>query len=255
MTQLRAQFELFLLAVQFLTRIPIPSAIPYSAERAGESVRYYPAVGALVGSIAALIYWFAAEFYPPMIAVLLSTSATVLVTGAFHEDGLADTADGIGGGRTQVQVLEIMRDSRNGTYGMVALTSVLLLKLVALAGMAAATAVVALIVAHVISRLSSVVVIATSQYVRDDGTGKPTAAGTDRDSLTIALVTGAVATLLLLPVASLGAAVGAVAGGTIGHVLARLFFENKAGGYTGDCLGATQQISEIGVYLGILLWL
>lgn len=228
-------------AVQFLTRLPVPAAWTPDRERA--AVRYYPLVGAGVGAVAAAALLGAAALWPPLVAVLLGTAATLLLTGAFHEDGLADTFDGLGASSRE-RALEVMRDSRVGTYGLLALTMTLALKVASLAALPPALAAVALVAGHGLSRLSAVLVIATGAYARDHGTGKFTASGVSRGGLVAALATGV---LLLAP---LGSAAGvALVGLGAGHLLARTTFERRLGGYTGDCLGATQQLSEVGLYL------
>ncbi|MEM7768808.1 MAG: adenosylcobinamide-GDP ribazoletransferase [Pseudomonadota bacterium] len=245
----------FLLAVQFLTRLPVGFDGLYAPERMAASVRYYPLVGVIIGSVSAAVFFAAQMVFPVLIAVLMATGAGLLLTGAFHEDGLADTFDGIGGGLTRKQALDIMRDSRLGTYGTLALVLALALKVGALTFLSASVIPLALIAAHGLSRLSSVLVIATSAYVRDEGTGKPVAGGISMTGLLVALATG-VAVLALWSVwHSPMALVWAVGGLFTGHLLMRLFFEPKLGGYTGDTLGAVQQASEIGVYLGLLAWL
>ncbi|UPY37007.1 adenosylcobinamide-GDP ribazoletransferase [Sediminicoccus sp. KRV36] len=252
---LREEWAIFLLGVQFLTRVPVPASDVFTPERLTAATRYYPLIGALIGGVAAGVYALAALVWPPAVAVLLCIAAGIALTGAFHEDGLADMFDGVGGGLTRERALEIMKDSRIGTYGTVALLLALALKAAALAAMPAMTVVLALIGAHALSRFSAVLVIASSRYVRDHGTAKPVADGVSRASLRIA---GATA-LALLPALGWGLGVPALllglAGLCLGHLVMRRVFERKLGGYTGDCLGAVQQASELGFYLGLLAWL
>ena len=179
----------------------------------------------------------------------------MLITGAFHEDGLADTFDGIGGGLTREKALQIMKDSRLGTYGTLALIIALAIKFAALIAIPQTLIPLAFIVAHGLSRLSSVLVIATSEYVRREGTAKPVAEAASATSLIIALASGALLIGLWSIWLPLFALISGLVGLLIGHALMRLFFERKLGGYTGDTLGAVQQASEIGFYLGVLAWL
>lgn len=252
---MREEWAIFLLAVQFLTRLPVPASPGFTPERLTAATRYYPLVGALIGGFAALVYALAALVWPPGVAVLLSIAATTALTGAFHEDGLADMFDGVGGGASRERALEIMKDSRIGTYGAAALILALGLKAAALAAMPAAAVVLGLIAAHALSRFSAVLIIATSSYVRDQGTAKPVAAGVGAQSLAIAGVTSLACLLALAWGVGLMAALLALAGLALGHLAMRRAFERKLGGYTGDCLGAVQQASEIGLYLGLLAWL
>lgn len=252
---MRNEGAIFLLAVQFLTRLPIGSAQLFTPDRMAESVRYYPLVGALVGGFSALVFYVATYLFPAPIAILLAIASGLLITGAFHEDGLADTFDGIGGGVTRERALEIMKDSRLGTYGTLALVTALALKIGALISLPVALVPIALIAGHGLSRLSSLLVIATSRYVREEGTGKPVAGGISGIGLLIAGLTGlaliAIWTMSYTPIAL----AWAIGGLLLGHCLMRLFFERKLGGYTGDTLGAVQQMSEIGFYLGLVAWL
>ena len=123
---IRRELEYFFGAVRFFTRLPVPDWVGHSAEALNRSARYFPAVGMLVGGIGALVYVAATHLWPQPVAVLLSMAATVYATGAFHEDGLADMVDGLGGGWEKQRILEIMKDSRVGSYGVVAVVLALL---------------------------------------------------------------------------------------------------------------------------------
>lgn len=254
MRALGNEAAIFALALQFLTRLPVPTARLFTEARLAAAPRYFPLIGALIGALAAAIYWGAAQFFPPLIAAILSTGATLLLTGAFHEDGLADTFDGIGGGLTRERSLEIMKDSRIGTYGAAALITALGLKVSVLASLPLTIILAALIAGHTLSRASAVITIATSRYVRFEGKAKPVASGLSFLGLVFTLLTAAAAIAGLWffagwSLAHIGAGLGGLA---LGHVVLRLFFEPKLGGYTGDALGAVQQASEIGFYLGLL---
>ncbi len=252
--KIRDEAVIFLLAVQFLTRLPVPRGIGFSPERLSAAPRYYPLVGMIVGVICAGFFFAATTIFPNIVAVILAVAVGVLVTGAFHEDGLADTFDGIGGGATKERALSIMKDSRIGVYGTIALVLVLLIKIASLSSIQPHIAVIGLIAAHGVSRYSSVLVIATSHYVRDDGTGKHTAPGISSGGLIVATMTAVICVagiaFWLSPVAALWCLIGLC----IGHILMRLIVERKIGGYTGDTLGAVQQSSEMGIYLGLAAW-
>jgi len=242
----------FLLAVQFLTRVPILVDV-YSKERETLAVAYYPAVGLLVGALCAAVFLLASWLFNLQLAVLLALAFGVLCTGAFHEDGLADTWDGVGGGRDRSHALEIMKDSRLGTYGTLALILVFAIKALALMALPAEIIAIVLVAAHGLSRLSSVVVIKTGSYARDHGTGKHTAAGLSNGGFLFAVLTGCIA-LYLLSLPALGVAVGGTVGCALGHIFMRRIAGKKLNGYTGDTLGAVQQISELGLYLGVAAW-
>lgn len=248
------EFVIFLLAVQFLTRLPVPSGIAFSPKRLSATPRYYPSVGLIIGALSAGVFFVATIILPNGVSMLLAIAAGMVLTGAFHEDGLADTFDGVGGGTTKERALGIMKDSRIGVYGTAALVMVVLIKLAALTAMAPQIAIIGLVAAHCLSRYSSILVIATSQYVREDGTGKHTAPGISVSGLAVATVTAIICFAGIGYWLSPGAALWCLIGLCVGHLLMRLIFEKKLGGYTGDTLGAVQQSSEVGLYLGLLAW-
>jgi adenosylcobinamide-GDP ribazoletransferase len=249
---LKREIESFFAALRFFTRCPVPAWVGHSQAGLDRAARYFPLVGALVGTWGALVSIAALQLWPAQMAVVAGMAATILATGAFHEDGLADTCDGCGGGWETSQVLAIMKDSRIGTYGAVGLVLALLFKfaaLTALAAQGAVTLAVALIVAHAASRLSPVLLMCGLSYVRenDDAKAKPLARAIDPAGLLVASLC-ALAPLLWLPwPVALGVVLAVVGvGGT-----ALRYFRRRIGGYTGDCLGATQQIAELAIY-GVL---
>jgi adenosylcobinamide-GDP ribazoletransferase len=252
------QLRLFLSAVQFFTRLPVPACVGHSAEQLNQAARYFPAVGFLVGGFSAAVWWCGAQVLPVHIALLLGMTASILVTGAFHEDGLSDFADGLGGGHSREKILAIMKDSRVGVYGVIALILTLLLKyslLLQLASSSVPTALVTLIAAHVVSRLLAASLLYTQHYVRDDDSAraKPAAQSMGHLSFFIALLFGVIA-VATMAVAGVGAlALGSALGIAL---LMRAYLawriKKALGGYTGDCLGAVQQLSEVAFYLGLL---
>jgi adenosylcobinamide-GDP ribazoletransferase len=237
-----------LAAFTFLTRIPLPGATRVDADLLARSAVWFPLVGAAVGAIGALVLVGAARVWSAPVAAALSLLATVLVTGAFHEDALADTADGLGGGQTRERMLEIMRDSRIGSYGAVALVISLALRMGCLTMLVAPEAAPAVVGAHVLARWSSLPLIGFLPYVRAQGAGKPFVGGVTP----VRVLTGTVLAALLAAVA-LGpdALVAGVAAGIV-TALAGVFFRNRLGGITGDCLGAANQAVELTVYLVVL---
>ena len=251
-SRIARQWLLFRLACQMLTRFPAARGVDYAPELDAAALRYYPAVGILVGLAGGAVFAAAYGLFGPFSAAVLALAATALLTGAMHEDGLADTADGIGGGRTAERALEIMRDSRIGVYGVLALGLVLAVRVFAVAGVSPWTGLALLIAAHGLSRWSVVVTIATANYVRASGVASPVAGPVSREAHLIAGAT-ALACLALIGLAvSPSAALGVLIGLACGHLAIRAFFQPKLKGYTGDTLGATQQVSEVGAYLGLL---
>jgi adenosylcobinamide-GDP ribazoletransferase len=247
------QIRLFFIALQFFTRLPIPHWVGFESQWLNQAGRYFPAVGIVVGAAAASVYWLASWFWPPVVAILLSTIAGIYLTGAFHEDGFADTCDGLGGGMTRQRVLEIMQDSRIGAYGAIGIGLLLALKCAALACLSPPVAIAALLAAHPLSRLASTALIRSMDYAKPEGKAKPLAQQMSGTELAIAVLT-------VLPV--LGALCfggwlpwRAVAVGVLAVVLTTAWlarkFARRIGGYTGDCLGAVQQVSEVAFYLAL----
>ena len=248
------ELRLFFIALQFLTRVPVPRWVGFEPGWLNDSARHFPAVGLCVGAVAALVLWAAAHAWTAWIAVLLSIGATLWLTGAFHEDGLADTADGLGGAVSRERALEIMKDSRIGTYGAVALLLVLALKGAALHAMALRdffAALAALPLAHAWSRAASVLLLAALRYGGDaeHAKAKPMAQQVSGQSLLTALVwallAGAMACVAWSAATLLAAALAAA---VTTAVMARWLWL-RLGGFTGDTLGATQQVVEVVVYL------
>lgn len=250
----RHERDLFFTALAFLTRIPIPASTPYSPEHMNASARYLPMVGMIVGGIGALIYFLGAQIWPATIAIALSMAATILLTGAFHEDGFADSCDGFGGGWRREQVLAIMKDSRIGTYAAVGLILILTIKFLSLLTLtqpeplAQPTQIIsALIVAHAWSRLLAISYLFDLHYVRDDDSSKvkPMATQLSRNDLLIAALSMAPLLLLIAPkqVASIVIVL------LLWRWLFAKYMQRRIGGYTGDCLGCAQQVAELLVYL------
>jgi adenosylcobinamide-GDP ribazoletransferase len=243
------QWRLFLTAVQYFTRIPVPAWVGHSARQLNEAARWFPAVGIVVGLVGAAVYAAVAPWSTPWLGLALAFTATALLTGAFHEDGLADTVDGLGGGYTRERALEIMKDSRIGTYGALALVLCTAVKLSALAA-APATVPWALLAGHAVSRWLAVTIIASHDYVRDDDTARarPLAHAIGGPGLAVATVCGLLPLALVGPAALVGLAAAALARWRLAAL-----FERRLGGYTGDCLGATQQVCEAAFYVGVAL--
>lgn len=243
---LKNQWRYCLTAIMFFTRIPV-SLADFKESDLNKATRYFPLVGLLVGGVGALIFWLAHHILPLDLALLLSMVATILLTGAFHEDGLADSMDGLGGGFGREQVLTIMTDSRIGSYGAISIILILLIKFQALSHQAVLTIPIILVAGHALSRFCAVLVMYAQSYVKAEGKSKPLATSISVAELMVAASFGlmpltffaAHQLLALLPV-----------------LLVWLWFSAKIkaciGGYTGDCLGAMQQLTEVAFYIGLL---
>ncbi len=240
----------FLAAVRFFTRIPIPDRVPHSTESLNHAARYFPAVGLLVGTVSAIAFFLSALVLPTTVAVLIAMLSSIYMTGAFHEDGLSDMTDGLGGGWEKMRILEIMKDSQVGSYGVIAISMALMSKFVLLDSFDPLWVPFLLIAAHAFSRYCSVLIMAGLPYVREDmlSKSKPLATKLTRNALLVASVFGLLPLLLLPTTAALmGVVVGLIVTIWLGRKL-----QKWLGGYTGDCLGATQQLSELAFYLGAL---
>ena len=250
---MRTQLELFFIAIGFFTRLPVPGWVGFAPEKLGHAARYLPLVGWLVGLAGVAVYLLAVQVLPVDIAVVLAMAATIRITGAFHEDGWADACDGLGGGWTRTQTLAIMKDSRIGSYGTIGLVLMLLAKYLALVDLGADDdypVIAAMLVAHPLSRLAAVSLMSMLDYARSDDSAKsaPVARRPTAAELGIATLAGVFPLLLLSPREAL---VVLALCAVIAPWAARIF-ARRLGGYTGDCLGATQQVAELAIYCGIL---
>ena len=251
---MKRELEYFFAALRFFTRLPVPDWVGHTQDQLDHAARYFPLIGIVIGGIGAGVTELAALALPIGIAILLGMVATILATGAFHEDGFADSCDGFGGGWEKAQVLAIMKDSRVGSYATLGVGLMLLVKWNALTELDASFAppflASALIAGHAVSRLAPTVLIFFLDYVRDDDSSKskPLAQRMAPHELAIASFFGLLPCLLLPPIDAL-VALAAVA---LATWLAARYFLRRIGGYTGDCLGATQQVCEAAFYLGLL---
>lgn len=275
----------YLLAVQFFTRIPMTGRLAewvgYSPAMLRASAAHFPGIGWLVGAAAAGVYLVLLALLPaspfaPLVAAGLSTVTTVLLTGGFHEDGLADVADGLGGSMERNRALEIMKDSRVGAYGAMALVLALLCK-VALLGLLGSAEVtlpaldnesldasleapfdswlpaVALFAAHVVSRGLPLLLVRLLPHVGDTAVSKSKPLA---DQITLpSLGAASLWVFLALALSSIALpAINLIAACSFAVVallwMGRLF-TRRLQGFTGDCLGATQQVCEIAFYLGL----
>lgn len=260
---MKHELRLFFVALQFYTRLPVPAWVGYSESALNQATRYLPLVGWLVGAVTGLVWLAGTYLIDADTGLLLGMTASVLLTGAFHEDGFADVCDGFGGGWTKERILTIMKDSRVGTYGVVGLVLLLGLKFSVLrhmGGLVLSQPVLLLaylVSAHALSRFMAVTVIRTHVYVRetDDSKAKPVAQTIGPAILVVAGVWAGLPLLVttwLTEQPLLLLLVPLLYGVKMG--LTR-YFTRWIGGYTGDCLGATQQVCEVSFYLfSAALW-
>jgi adenosylcobinamide-GDP ribazoletransferase len=237
----------------FYTRLPVPKGTDHSANYLHAATKYFPLVGWIVGSVAAVVFWLMEYVLPHEVAIVLSMATSIISTGALHEDGLADVCDGFGGGWIKQKILDIMKDSRSGAFGVIGIVVSLLLKAVLLMKLPTAGIPVILIAAQSLSRWCCTLVLAFGTYARDGDTSKikPVAQKMKLSHLAAASIFGW-APLLLFKSLLVVCCIPPLA--IITFFLYR-YFKKWIGGYTGDCLGAVQQVTEIGFYITLsVLW-
>ena len=263
---MKRQLSLFFGAMMFYTRIPVPKKYNNhhtQTSNLSDSIRFIPVVGWIVGAVAGLVFIALKILLNNQIALALSMLSSVFMTGAFHEDGFADVCDGFGGGWTKEKILLIMKDSRLGTYGVTGLLFMLGIKYLSLSQLIVNdsikaypfTIILIFVTAHSISRLSAASLIFFLNYVPSENSKSLSATlPSSRSNLYIAFI------LALIPLLVLSCTSGILMGIILIPVLVvtiycARYFKKWIGGYTGDCLGAVQQITEVIIYLSIItIW-
>lgn len=257
---MKKELHIFFTALMFYTRIPCPATIDHHPDYLNKASRYFPVIGWLVGGISFAVFYLSSFIFSNEIAGILSMIAGILVTGAFHEDGFADVCDGFGGGWTKEKILLIMKDSAIGAYGAIGLVLLFLLKFQSLVQLVETTDSIIIILllfvsAHAVSRLAAVSIVFTHEYSREDATSKskPIAQNYTWREVVGTFFFG------LLPLLILSFFYWQMLFAVIPVFLFRFFlaryFQKWIGGYTGDCLGATQQVCEVVFYLSSFeLW-
>ncbi len=267
MNYMKKELRIFFTAMMFLTRLPVPSFTDHSQEYLERSAKYFPLIGWIVAGISGLIFIVINKYIGQDLAILASIIAGILTTGALHEDGFADCCDAFGGGWTKEKILAIMKDSRLGTFGVTGLVGILAAKFMLLKELPAFMPdledpsanilfaykdfLLILVAAHACSRLMSVLTIRFFDYATDPDSSKSKPVTNRKPDISLLVVASAFALLpflflnwhfllALVPVMLVSYQLG-------------LYFRKWIGGYTGDCLGAIQQVSEIVFYLGVLI--
>jgi len=246
----------FLTAVMFFTRLPVSKALPYSDEILHYSRKYFPLVGVFIGCLAALTLYLTNLVLPVPLAVIFSLVATVLITGAFHEDGFADCCDGFGGGWEKEQVLSIMKDSRVGTYavvGLILLFAVKIVSLMELGNISLTVIILAYINGHSLSRFGASLCVDILDYVQDSAKSKvkPIAAQKLPFNSIIYSALLIIPAFLLLIIAK-PIYIFSLVPMWLTFLFGCRYFKKRIGGYTGDCLGAMQQVLEAVFYVSLI---
>ncbi len=247
--RLERELWIFCRCVTFYTRLSVPPRLERYLSRSGApeppltaTAKFLPSVGLVVGVVASVVYSLSQWCFGPALAGVLTVSVAALLTGALHEDGLADAADGFGGGWNRDEVLQIMKDSRHGTYGVMALTLGLAVRAAALAQMPAGVGVPAILVSHTASRWVAVSLMSTLVYARAEGKAQPAVSSLSMQDCLVAGIPVLICSwwlpyppYMVIVVAAALALLRQAASG---------YFYRRLGGYTGDCLGAVQQAAE-----------
>ncbi|WP_263418177.1 adenosylcobinamide-GDP ribazoletransferase [Terriglobus albidus] len=240
----------FLAALQFLTRLPVP-AWPYEAEALARSVKFFPIIGLIVGACGALLHHFIAPHLPRIVAALITVVFLVCLTGGLHEDGLADVADAFGGGTSREKILLILRDSRIGSYGGMALIVSLVGRMLLITALQPQNVSGYLIAAGVLCRWTPLPLSYFLPAARNEGAHPADGQGARIASRTTiaSLIAGSVVSSAIPIVLLRGRAIAPLLASIAITWLTAIYYKRRIGGVTGDCFGATIQITEIGVYL------
>lgn len=244
------EWQALWLAIGFLTRIPMLVRIDYSPQLMNQCSVYFPLVGLILGTIYAALYSALMPFWSPLVCIVLVTGFHLWITGAFHEDGLADSVDALGGGYSVEARLNIMKDSRIGTYGTVALVMALGLKVALLAEVQSVS--LALLLAPMVARLAPLLIMGGLPYVTDPdkSKSKPVADDFSNGRLAVAAAFTALIVFLLMGIQP-GVWLWSIAA-TLGvAVLWGVYLRRQLGGYTGDTLGASVVFAELVLLLGL----
>lgn len=240
-------FRPLLVAIQLLTCIPLSLRSAPSADDLRWASVFFPIVGLLIGLSGASVYKASAALVPPSAALTIAMLAIVILTGGLHEDGLADCADGFAGGRDRERVLDIMRDSRIGTFGALALLFAVLLKFTLLASLTQSDVVRGLIMAPVVSRYLVLPLALVLRPARADGLGRTFAAHVGSSQTWLGAVSVAIVGALMYHRAFLALAAASCSAVAIFG----WYCHRRIGGITGDCFGAAIQVAEITTYLAV----
>jgi len=246
------EFKIFLVSLSFLTRLPVFLKEKTRTELIPYTPRYYTFAGFFIGSAAAFVFSAASYIFPHEISVIFMLLSVILLTGAFHEDGLMDFFDGFGGGYSKKQILEIMKDPRSGSYGILAAVFSVLLKIFILFEMKSSYIIFGVLFAHMLSRFSTVSFLPWMDYARSEGKSSFL-----KNRMRILEILFSLLPVILFSAFFYSEWIFILTAFLTSYLFSALFMfyiYKKIGGYTGDCLGALQQISEILIYAVLLVW-
>ncbi|MFC1964338.1 adenosylcobinamide-GDP ribazoletransferase [Chloroflexota bacterium] len=242
----------FLAALQFLTSIPLPGRHEPRPEELARAAPYFPLIGLIIGLILVGLYWLLKLIFPPAVVNALILAALVIITGALHLEGFADTCDGIAGHKSVEERWRVMRDSRAGAFGVIGVVLLIMVKYVALSGIPPSRMMLTLLFMPVVSRWVMVYAIFIYPYARPSGLGKVFKEGVRWPGFTAATVITFLLALVLIPVFGLvGPAL--IIGIWLLTAAVATYFKSKFDGLTGDTYGAVNEVAETGVLLLVVL--
>ncbi|MCP4137222.1 MAG: adenosylcobinamide-GDP ribazoletransferase [bacterium] len=240
----------FILQIQFLTRIPLPVEVEFDDDIFARSFVFAPLIGLLIGAVLGGVYYLVGLTGKELITAIAVVTALVFMTGALHLDGLADAADGLFSNRPKERVLEIMKDSRIGTNGTVAIVLILILKIGLLVSLDKTNLFYYIIVMPVFSRMSIAWIAGISGYARDDkGMGSAIVEKTGLTTIILATLIALAAAVLFIGLMAAAAAFAVI----LFTVLLSRYSTKKIGGITGDIIGANIELSEVVFLISILV--
>ena len=247
---IKQEIRVLLSAISFFTTISFSSNQNFSKELLHKSARYLTLIGIMVGGLAALVFWVTSSIYSKPIGIIFSMIATILITGGFHEDGFADCCDGFGGGFTRYKILSIMKDPRIGSFGAIGITLLLGIKFFALYEMPVEKIPGILIIGHCISRFAAISLVWAVPYVTEESTAKSKLVVNHFSGKDLCIA----GIISIIPFIFLGNLIifFALIPICCFTIILGYYFIKKIGGITGDCLGTTQQVTEVIFYLQTL---
>jgi adenosylcobinamide-GDP ribazoletransferase len=247
---MRRELDIFFTGLSFFTRVPFPKWAQFKKEYQHEAIKYFPIAGLIIGGVAAITFYLTNLVFPFNLSVILSMGATVLFTGALHEDGFMDVCDGFGGGWNRERILEIMKDSLIGAFGVTGIVFLVMTKFFCQYSISASELPFILLAAHSVSRMFAASLVNSHQYARTENSkAKDYTQKLSTKNLIFMLFTG---TLPILLLGNLKFFLILIPVFGSKFILGR-YFNKWIGGFTGDCIGATQQVCEIVFYLSYMV--
>jgi adenosylcobinamide-GDP ribazoletransferase len=246
---MKREINIFFTALSFFTRIPFPQWAQFEKEYQHEAIKYFPLSGIIIGGLSGAVFYAANLLLPLNLSLILCMGFTVLFTGGLHEDGFMDVCDGFGGGWTKERILAIMKDSLIGAFGVTGLVFMVLSRFFGLQAIDAAEIPMVLMAAHSVSRLTATTFVNTHKYARvENSKASDYTQRISTGNMLVAFLLGLL-TMLFLPSYKYLIILLPV---FLSKYLMGRYFNKWIGGFTGDCIGATQQVGELVFYISYI---